>query len=85
MSAPGSLGTAGTPSYPKNIAAVTPHATNNFQPSGVWTTDGGDIEVVTAGGDHLTIQSLPAGAEIKGEVIAVRVAATTATKIYRSW
>lgn len=85
MSKPSELGTAGIPSYPPNMDAVTPHATNTFVPSVVWTTDGGDIAVVAEGGQAVTVEGVPAGGEIKGRVIAVRVTGTTATKIYRSW
>ena len=85
MAAPGSLGTNAVPSYPKNMAAVTPHASATFAPSVVWTTDGGDITVITAGGDTVLVEGVPPGGEIKCEVVAVRVTNTTATKIYRSW
>lgn len=78
------LGSSGVPSYPENMAAVTPHDTNTFTPSIVWTTDGGDIEVICTNGSTLLIEDVPAGGEIKGKVIGVTTD-STATKIYRSW
>ena len=79
------LGTPSCPTYPGNLAAVTPHATDTFQPSVVWTTDGGDLNVVLLDGTTLVVEGVPAGGEVKATVIGVRAASTTATKIYRSW
>ena len=80
-----SLGTPACPTYPPNLAAVTPHATNRFQPSVVWTTDGGDLNVVTEAGDTVLVEGVPAGGEIKCMCIGVLATSTTATKIYRSF
>ena len=79
------LGTPSCPTYPQNLAVVTPHDTNTFEPSVVWTTDGGDIEVILMDGSSPIIESVPAGGEVKATVVGVRADGTTATKIYRSW
>lgn len=79
------LGTAACPTYPKNLAVVTPHNTDTFEPSVVWTTDGGNIEVILIDGTSPIVESVPAGGEVKATVVGVRAAGTTATKIYRSW
>ena len=79
------LGTNACPTYPSRLATVTPSDDGRFEPSVVWTTDGGNINVVTHNGDTVLVESVPAGGEIKCLCIGVKSASTAATKIYRSW
>ena len=69
------------PATYQTAAAVTPSDTNPQQYRALYVGGAGNVAVKTLGGNSVTFQSVPAGAVLPIEVIAVLAAGTTATNI----
>ena len=71
------------PAFPGNAAVVTPNDGNNFEPSVIYTGNGGTIRVLTAEGTDITVTNLAAGSILPVRVVRVFSTTTTATGIIR--
>lgn len=70
------------PMYPGGAAAITPSNTVNLaNPSVVYIGTTGNIRVLTAQGDDVTFNNVPAGAVLPVQVIRVFATNTTATNL----
>ena len=70
------------PMYPGGAAAITPSNTVNLaNPTVVYIGTTGNIRVLTAQGDDVTFNNVPAGAVLPVQVIRVFATNTTATNL----
>lgn len=70
------------PMYPGGAAAITPSNTVNLaNPSVVFVGTTGNVRVLTAQGDDVTFNNVPAGAVLPVQVIRVYSTSTTATNL----
>ena len=74
-------------SHARHGAAVTPDDDNDLSDHAraLYVGGGGDVELVTLGGDTLVFKSVPAGAILPVATVRVRAAGTTATHILALW
>jgi hypothetical protein len=72
-------------SIPNNAAAVTPSDTVNNYGLGLYVGGAGNVSIVTAGGDTVTLVNVQAGSIIPVEFSRVRATSTTATNLVRFW
>lgn len=70
-------------SIPNNAAAVTPSDTANNYGLGLYVGSGGNVSMVTAGGDTVTLVNLQTGSLIPIEFSRIRATGTTATNLVR--
>jgi len=70
------------PMYPGGAVAITPSNTVNLaNPSVVYVGSTGNVRVLTAQGDDVTFNNVPAGAVLPVQVIRVYATSTTATNL----
>lgn len=70
------------PMYPGGAVAITPSNTVNLaNPSVVYVGGSGNVRVLTAQGDDVTFNNLPAGVVIPVQVIRVYATSTTAVNL----
>ena len=71
----------------ENLAAVTPHDTNDLTATSRWIYVGiaGDLEVITLGGDTVVISSVAAGSQLPIQVTRIKAANTDADDIIVGW
>lgn len=70
------------PMYPGGAVTITPSNTVNLaNPSVVYVGSTGNVRVLTAQGDDVTFNNVPAGAVLPVQVIRVYATSTTATNL----
>lgn len=72
-------------SIPTNAEAVTPSDSTNVAGLALWVGGAGNISIITAGGQTVTLSGVQAGTLIPLEFSRVRSTGTTATNIVRMW
>ena len=70
---------------PNRAVAVTPSDTTEVFASAIYIGSGGNVSVVTEGGDTVTFSNVPAGTTLVIRVTRIRATSTTATNIVRMW
>jgi hypothetical protein len=70
---------------PNRAVAVTPSDTTEVFASAIYVGSGGNLSVVTEGGDTVTFSNVPAGTTLVIRVTRIRATSTTATNIVRMW
>lgn len=70
---------------PNRAGAVTPSDSNTTFANALYVGGGGNVTVVTEGGDTVTFSNVPAGTTIVLRVTQVRATNTSATNIVRMW
>lgn len=77
----------GLDSPARNAAAVTPNDSTDLTTTAraLWVGGAGDVSVITAGGDTVTLEGAAAGGIIPVCVSRVRATGTTATDIVALW
>lgn len=70
---------------PNRAVAVTPSDTTEVFASAVYVGGGGNLSVITEGGDTVTFSNVPAGTTLVIRVTRIRSTSTTATNIVRMW
>lgn len=70
---------------PNRAVAVTPSDTTEVFASAIYVGSGGNVSVVTEGGDTVTFSNVPAGTTLVIRVTRIRATSTTATNIVRMW
>jgi hypothetical protein len=70
---------------PNRAVAVTPSDTTEVFASAIYVGSGGNVSVVTEGGDTVTFSNVPAGTTLVIRVTRIRATSTTATNIVRLW
>lgn len=72
-------------SIPTNASAVTPSDSADASGLALWVGGAGNISIITAGGQTVTLSGVQAGTLIPLEFSRVRSTGTTATNIVRMW
>lgn len=70
---------------PARAAAVTPSDSATIFANALYVGGGGNVTVVTEGGDTVTFSNVPAGTTIVIRATQVRATNTSATNIVRMW
>jgi len=70
---------------PNRAVAVTPSDTTEVFASAIYVGSGGNVSVITEGGDTVTFSNVPAGTTLVIRVTRIRATSTTATNIVRLW
>lgn len=70
---------------PNRAVAVTPSDTTEVFASAIYVGSGGNLSVITEGGDTVTFSNVPAGTTLVVRVVRIRATNTTATNIVRMW
>jgi hypothetical protein len=70
---------------PNRAVAVTPSDTTEVFASAIYVGSGGNVSVITEGGDTVTFSNVPAGTTLVIRVTRIRATSTTATNIVRMW
>lgn len=70
---------------PNRAVAVTPSDTIEVFASAIYIGSGGNVSVITEGGDTVTFSNVPAGTTLVIRVTRIRATSTTATNIVRMW
>jgi hypothetical protein len=70
---------------PNRAVAVTPSDTTEVFASAIYIGSGGNVSVITEGGDTVTFSNVPAGTTLVIRVTRIRATSTTATNIVRMW
>lgn len=70
---------------PNRAASVTPSDTAEVFASAIYVGSGGNLSVITEGGDTVTFSNVPAGTTLVVRVVRIRATNTTATNIVRMW
>ena len=70
---------------PNRAVAVTPSDTTEVFASAIYVGSGGNLSVITEGGDTVTFSNVPAGTTLVIRVNRIRATSTTATNIVRLW
>lgn len=70
-----------------HAAAVTPHNTNDLTSpcDSLWVGTGGNVKVDTAGGETVTVTSVPNGTCLAIRCTRVYLTGTTASNIVQLW
>lgn len=70
---------------PRNAAAVTPSDTTEIFGHALYVGGGGNVAMVTEGGQTVTFSGVPAGTTIVQRFTKILNAGTTATALVRQW